>query len=84
MRVVLATCICAARRQETQRRVYTCAHVDWSPLSSPHLSLFKGAAFFSLWEHYGFVPERFDLIKDQIQEHPGAAEYPLRPELAER
>jgi hypothetical protein len=46
--------------------------------------LFKGAAFFSLWEHYGFVPERFDLIKDQIQEHPGAAEYPLRPELAER
>jgi mannosidase alpha-like ER degradation enhancer 2 len=38
-------------------------------------------AFFSVWQHYGFTPEGFHLVKHEV--HAGQASYPLRPELAE-
>eukprot|EP00959_Pyramimonas_sp_CCMP1952_P255770 5342476-Pyramimonas_sp.AAC.1 len=38
-------------------------------------------AFFSVWQHYGFTPEGFHLVHNEVQK--GQQSYPLRPELAE-
>eukprot|EP01114_Cavostelium_apophysatum_P012725 TRINITY_DN2912_c0_g2_i1.p1 TRINITY_DN2912_c0_g2~~TRINITY_DN2912_c0_g2_i1.p1 ORF type:complete len:500 (-),score=68.83 TRINITY_DN2912_c0_g2_i1:303-1802(-) len=38
-------------------------------------------AFHGVWRRYGFIPEGFNLMENQV--HPGQESYPLRPELAE-
>lgn len=40
-------------------------------------------AFMSLWEFYGFVPERYNLITQSIPGDDPSFTYALRPELAE-
>ncbi|GAQ88520.1 Glycosyl hydrolase family 47 [Klebsormidium nitens] len=39
------------------------------------------AAFYGVWRRFGFTPEGFNLVNQDVQ--PGQNSYPLRPELAE-
>jgi mannosidase alpha-like ER degradation enhancer 1 len=39
------------------------------------------AAFFSLWQQFGYLPESYLLASHTV--HPSMTYYPLRPELAE-
>ena len=60
-----------------------CPQVLWGDVRQASLSL---KAFFSLWRHYGFVPERFDLSNNELAKPvPGNGNeaYALRPELIE-
>ena len=40
-------------------------------------------AFMSLWEFYGFAPERYNLNTQSIPKESASYSYSLRPELAE-